>query len=101
MIPGRALALWFLRHVAKPQHRLIFVDVKYCSTAEPNEFLEIAGEAQCLGFRRYYRVRLHASAFSNSIAFSRSHSFAERTIGAARIEHVGVLVELQATLLSL
>src|SRR5580700_5636323 len=58
VVPSRALALWFLRHVAKPQHRLVFVDVIYRGTAEPNEFLEVAGETQSLRFRRCYRVHL-------------------------------------------
>jgi hypothetical protein len=43
--PCRTLTLGFLRHIAEPQYRLIFVEVIYCGTPQSNELLEVAGEA--------------------------------------------------------
>src|SRR5260370_16264943 len=78
-VPSRALALWFLGHIAEPQHRLVLVEVIYGSAAETNEFLKIAGKTQSLGFRRYRRVRLHARPFSGSLVFRHPYPCAGRT----------------------
>jgi hypothetical protein len=63
--PGRALALWLLRHIAEPQHRLVLIDIVYRRAAQAYEFLEISSKPR-LGayFSSIPEAGYHAAAGS-------------------------------------